>query len=113
MTFTRNGDRHVNKIFCVMLVVGFVVAAIALSDGADEHDHEHDATTRPLVTPTTRDEHEHGNHAKGEKSGGDKDEDGHERGHKHAEGGHADEVRLTAEAVRRHDIRIAPVAKQP
>jgi cobalt-zinc-cadmium efflux system membrane fusion protein len=65
----------------------------------DDHDHDHGAATKP----GSKDEHGH-DHAAGAKPGGD--------GHDHGHGGHADEVKLTPEAVRNHGIRVAPVKKQ-
>jgi cobalt-zinc-cadmium efflux system membrane fusion protein len=65
----------------------------------DDHDHDNGAATKPGA----KDEHDH-DHAAGDKPGGD----ARDRGH----GGHADEVKLTPEAVRNHGIRVAPVKKQ-
>jgi cobalt-zinc-cadmium efflux system membrane fusion protein len=97
--------------------IGWVMAgAIALSsvtsgqvvhDHGHDHDHDHGPATQPVhrtprLTLPGKNAHGHDDHA-----GHGHDEHGHDdHGH------HADEVRLTDEAIRRHGIRVERVEKQ-
>jgi cobalt-zinc-cadmium efflux system membrane fusion protein len=81
-----------------------IVASICFVAGsaADPHDDHHDHDHGPATVPATRDAHDHG--------ADDHDDHGHDdHGHDHHD--HAGEVKLTAEAVRNHGIRVAPAAK--
>ena len=80
------------------------LAVLAGCDGADEGG-SHSAATK-TASAGKADSHEHGHdEAKGRSEGG-------EGGHEHAHGEHADEVKLTAEAVRANGVRVAAATKQ-
>ncbi|HUS61872.1 MAG TPA: hypothetical protein VMY34_06720, partial [Acidimicrobiales bacterium] len=110
-------DRLMNKSIHAAVIAALTLGGVAVANGADEHDHDHDATTKPVVGRVANDDEKHDHdhdvdqhdHGPAEKSGGVTQEHGHD----HGEGGHVDEVKLTPEAVRRHDIRVSPVAKHP
>jgi cobalt-zinc-cadmium efflux system membrane fusion protein len=85
-----------NKHIYTAVVAALTLVRIVGANSADEHDHDHEPATKPVDAAVA---HNDGH-------------DGH--GHDdHGEGDHADEVKLTPEAVRRHDIRIAPVVRRP
>lgn len=91
-------------VFVAMTLRGISVYATA----ADEHAHV-DAATKPSAAAS------HEGHHHDDKDGHDHKHDSAQQdahGHDHGEAGHADEVKLTPEAVRRHDVRVAPVKKQ-
>jgi membrane fusion protein, heavy metal efflux system len=74
-------------------------------DHERDHDPKHEGEDKHEDGHKHEDEHDHDHDHKGEA----KHEDKHD--HDHGEG-HSDEVKLTPEAVRRHDIRVAPVGKR-
>lgn len=91
-----------------MAAVAGVLAALTMSVGCDNRSA--DGGSPASVKPTTAkaDAHAGHDHGKGHSEG-----DGHDHDHDHAHGeGHADEVVLTPEAIRRNGIRIAKAKKQ-
>ena len=80
-----------------LLVTGSGVAFIAPADPDADHDHDHAGAPAKEEAHAHDHDHDHGHgHGHGK--------DGHE--------GHADEVKLTPEAIRKNRIKVEPVRRQ-